>query len=36
MGEIALSQGKVAVVDDEDYAYLSQFNWFAVKRPHTW
>jgi hypothetical protein len=34
--EIALSQGKVAVVDDEDFAYVSQFRWFATKGPHTW
>jgi HNH endonuclease len=34
--EITLSQGKVAYVDDEDFAYLSQFHWFATKGPHTW
>jgi hypothetical protein len=29
--EIPLTQGRVAVVDDEDYGYLSQFNWSATK-----
>lgn len=29
MKEIPLSQGKVALVDDEDFAHLSQFKWHA-------
>lgn len=36
--EIPLTQGKVAIVDAEDYEQLAQFNWFAYKTPrdHTW
>lgn len=30
--EIQLSQGKVAVVDDQDYERLSQYKWSATKR----
>lgn len=31
MKEIPLSQGKTALVDDEDYDWLSQWKWYAVK-----
>lgn len=28
--EIPLTQGKVAIIDADDFEYLSQFNWYAV------
>lgn len=31
MKEIWLTKGKIAVVDDEDYAYLMQYKWSAVR-----
>lgn len=31
MKTISLSQGKVALVDDEDFALLSQYKWSAAK-----
>ena len=31
MKEIQLTQGKVAIVDDEDFDKLNSLNWYAVK-----
>lgn len=36
MKEIILTQGKVAFVDDEDFEYLSQWKWCAVKGRSTY
>lgn len=36
MKKIQLTKGKVALVDDEDYQYLSQFKWQALKGRHTY
>ena len=35
MRRIPLSKGKVAFVDDEDYAYLSQWEWSASQNGQT-
>ena len=32
MKEIILTQGKVSLVDDEDYDYINQFKWHALKQ----
>jgi hypothetical protein len=32
MREILLTQGEVALVDDEDYDFLNQFNWHVQKK----
>ena len=34
--KIPLTQGKFAIVDDEDYEWLNQWNWFAVKCRNTY
>lgn len=36
MNLIKLSQGLFTMVDDEDFEYLNQFNWFAVKSRNTY
>jgi len=35
MQEIKLTQGQVALVDDEDFEMVSQFNWYAQKDGNT-
>lgn len=36
MKTIPLTQGKVAIVDDSDFAELSKFRWFAMKNRRHW
>lgn len=36
MKEIILSQNKVALVDDDDYEWLSQYKWSAAKNAKTY
>ena len=33
--EINLTQGKVALVNDEDYEEINRYKWYAVKKPHS-
>jgi len=35
MREIALTQGKVAIVDDGDFEWLNQWKWYAQKASNT-
>ena len=35
MKEIILTQGYIALVDDEDFEFLSQWKWFAQRMSHT-
>lgn len=34
--ELALSQGKVALIDDADFDWLNQWKWTAKEGVHTW
>lgn len=36
MKHIKLTQNKKAVVDNEDFKYLSQWKWYALKTPTTY
>lgn len=36
MRQIELTQGKVAIVSNEDYEYLSQWDWYANKGSSNW
>ncbi len=35
MKTISLTRGLVAIVDDEDFEFLSQWKWHAAKQPNT-
>ena len=36
MKQIPLTQGKFALVDDEDYERVNQYKWHASRAPHTY
>lgn len=36
MAEVYLTRGKIALVDDEDYERVSQFQWYAAPHSKTW
>lgn len=36
MKTVPLSQGKVALVDDDDYEFIARFRWYAARNRHTW
>ncbi len=36
MKRIPLTRGQFAVVDDEDFEFLSQWKWHALKQPNTY
>jgi HNH endonuclease len=36
MKTIELTQGQVAIVDDEDFEELNKYNWCANRDKHTW
>lgn len=35
MKRIPLTRGQFAIVDDEDFEYISQWKWYAAKQPKT-
>ena len=36
MKEILLTQGKVALVDDEDFEKLNRYKWYAMQTKQNW